>query len=84
MSELCGETPSDLREVLEPRRALSQVPLEPAQRRLLVLRRAALGVEVDELQRILERRLGSSRAASSASQSARRWIARGKRTWAVG
>jgi len=50
-----SEARRDLREVLEPRRAFRQVALEPAQRGLLVLRRSALGVEMDELERILER-----------------------------
>jgi hypothetical protein len=31
------------------------VTLKPPQRRLLVLRRSALGVQTDELQRVLER-----------------------------
>ena len=44
----------DLREVLEPGRALGQVPLEPPHRRPLVLRRTTLRVEVDELQEIFE------------------------------
>jgi hypothetical protein len=35
--------------------ALNQVALEPAQRRFLVLRRSALGLEVDELERAFER-----------------------------
>jgi len=39
----------------EPRRALSQIPLEPPHRCTLVLRRSALRVEMDELQRVLER-----------------------------
>jgi len=40
--------------MLEPRRALSQVSLEPSHRSPLVLGRSALGVEVDELQSVLE------------------------------
>jgi hypothetical protein len=35
----------DLREVLQPRRALCQVPLEPPHRRLLVLRRSTVRVD---------------------------------------
>ncbi len=49
--------PDNLRERLERGRGLGQVPLEPPHRRLLVLRRPALGVEVDELQRVLERQV---------------------------
>src|SRR5262249_44535353 len=49
------ELARDLREVLQPGRALADVALEPAHRRLLVLRRSALGVQVDELERVLER-----------------------------
>ena len=45
----------NLREVLQRRRALREIPLEPAQRRPLVLRRPARGVEVDELQCVFER-----------------------------
>ena len=47
---------SDLREVLEPGPGFRQIPLEPPHRRLLVLRRSALGVEVDELC-VLERQV---------------------------
>jgi hypothetical protein len=49
-----GEIRGDLREVLEPGRAFRQIPPEPSQRRLLVLRRSPLGVEVDELEGIFE------------------------------
>jgi hypothetical protein len=52
-----GEGRRDLGEVLESRRAFSEVPLQPAQRRPLVLRRPALRVQVHELQRVLERRV---------------------------
>ena len=44
----------DLGEVLQPRRAFRQVPLEPPKRRPLVFRGAPFGVQVDELQRVLE------------------------------
>jgi len=44
----------DLSEVLKPRRALGQVSLKPSHRGLLVLRRSALRVQVDELERVLE------------------------------
>lgn len=47
----------DLREVLEPRRAFAQVPLEPAHCRSLELRRPALGVETDQLEGVLERQV---------------------------
>jgi len=40
------------------RRAFRQVPPEPGPRGLLVFRRSALGVEMDELGSILEGRLG--------------------------
>jgi hypothetical protein len=46
-----------LREVPEPRCALSQVTLEPSERTTLVLGRAALRVQLDELEGILEREL---------------------------
>jgi hypothetical protein len=52
--ELC-EVREELREVLESRRALAEVALEPAQRRLLVLRRPAISVELHELEGVLER-----------------------------
>jgi hypothetical protein len=54
--ELC-ELGRDLREVLEPRRSFGQVPIEPPQRRFLVLRRSSLCVELHELPRILERQV---------------------------
>ena len=43
--------------MLQPRRAFGQVTLEPPHRRLLALRRPALGVHVDELERVLERQI---------------------------
>jgi hypothetical protein len=51
------ETRRNLCEVPEPGRAFGQVPLKPAHRRLLVLRRSALRVELHELQGILERQV---------------------------
>jgi hypothetical protein len=48
---------SDLREMSRSRRAFREVSLEPAQSRLLVLRRTALGVEMDELQEVFERQV---------------------------
>jgi hypothetical protein len=51
---LC-ETRCDLREMLKPRRTLSEIPLKPAHRGTLVLRRSSLRVKVDESQRVLER-----------------------------
>jgi hypothetical protein len=39
------------------RLALAEVPLEPAKRSLLVLRRSALGVEVDKLEEIFKRQV---------------------------
>ena len=53
-----GQARRDLRNVVEPRRALAQVALEPAQSGLLVLRRAAFRVEPYELERILEWKVG--------------------------
>ena len=41
--------------MLQPRRALGQVPPEPPQRRSFVFRRAALSVEMDELEGVFER-----------------------------
>jgi hypothetical protein len=70
----------DLREVLEPGRAFGQVPLKPAQRRPLELRRSTLGVQVEQLESVFEGQVGSSRAASSAIHNARRSIARRKQT----
>jgi hypothetical protein len=52
-----GEARHDLREVLEPRLAFGEVTLKPAHRRRLELRRPALGVQVDELQCILQRQV---------------------------
>ena len=37
--------------------ALLEVPPEPAQRRLLILRRPTLSIEMHELQRVLERQV---------------------------
>src|SRR5262245_9985351 len=51
---LRGEAPRHLREVLKARRPLSEEPLEPRHRRLLVLRRLADVVQTNELQRFLE------------------------------
>jgi hypothetical protein len=65
VTESSREARADLREMLKPGRPLCQVTLEPPQRRTLVLRRSALGVEVDELQRILQREIGSSRRGRS-------------------
>lgn len=53
-----SETHRDFREGLEPARAFGQVTLKPAQRSTLVLRRSALGIEVHELESVLERELG--------------------------
>ncbi len=48
--QLCG----DLGEVPKSRRTFGQIPLEPAKRSSFVLRRSALRVQMDELQRVLE------------------------------
>ena len=79
-----GEGRRDLGKVLEPGRALRDVPLQPPHRRSLLPRRSTLRVEMDELQKLLKRQIRSSLAASSANHSARRSIARRKRTWAWG
>jgi hypothetical protein len=80
-----GQARREFREVSKSWRAFGQVPLEPAHRCPLVLRRAALGVEMDERTgRLQGKGFGSSRAASSAIQSAPRSIARGKRNVGVG
>jgi hypothetical protein len=50
-----NEVRGKLGEVLKPGRAFRQVALEPAQRRPFVLRRAALGVQADKLERVLKR-----------------------------
>jgi hypothetical protein len=47
----------ELGEVLERRRLLGDVSLQPPHRRLLVLRRPALGIQVDELQKVRERQV---------------------------
>ena len=60
------EARGDLREVLEPRRALRQVPLEPSHRRFFVLRCAALGVEMAGLS--------ASRYARTSQRPLRRCI----------
>jgi hypothetical protein len=49
-----ARTAVDLPEVPQARLALGEIPLEPAQRRLLILRRTALGVEMHELECVLE------------------------------
>jgi hypothetical protein len=51
---LLGEIRRELSEVLESRRAFSQIPLEPSQCRLLVFRRPAIRVEMHELERVGE------------------------------
>jgi hypothetical protein len=51
------ESCHDLRDVGYFRRAFSEIPLQPFDRCALELRRAALAVEVHELQSILEREL---------------------------
>ena len=51
------EARCDLRKVLEPGRAFCQVTLKPTHRRSLELRRSALGVEMDELEGVLERQV---------------------------
>jgi hypothetical protein len=53
-----GEARRHLGEVPQPRRALDEIPLEPPHRGSLELRRPALGVEPDELQRLFEREVG--------------------------
>jgi hypothetical protein len=52
-----GKGGRDLGEVLQPRRALGQIPLKPSQSCSLVLRRSALGVEMDKLERVLKRQV---------------------------
>ena len=47
----------DLPEVPQARLALGEIPLDPAQRRLLILRRTALGVEMHELECVLEQKV---------------------------
>ena len=47
----------DVSEVPQPWRALGEIALEPAHRRLFVLRRAALRVEMDELQEVFQRQV---------------------------
>ena len=66
-----GEARRDLCEVLQPRRAFDQVALEPAHRRLLVLRRSALQLRCTSCRASSSSRSGSSRAASSASTISR-------------
>jgi hypothetical protein len=48
----------DLREVLKPGGAFGQVPLEPAHGGALELWWAALRIQMDELERVLERKAG--------------------------
>lgn len=48
------EARDNLRKVLEPRLALRHVPLEPAYGRSFVLRRSSLGIEMHELEGVLE------------------------------
>lgn len=64
-----ARTRSDLSEVLESERAFRQVPLEPAQRRLLELRRPAFGLEMDELERVLKRPIGQLAGAWKSSSA---------------